>query len=44
MPPLDMMHFLDLIDPSEDDRPTLIFVRALVVVWAVAMVVIWGLS
>jgi hypothetical protein len=40
----DMTQFLDLLHPSEDDRATLVFVRAFVVMWAVAMIILWGVS
>jgi hypothetical protein len=40
----DMTHLLDLLDPSEDDRPIRVFVGAIVVVWALACLVIWGAS
>jgi hypothetical protein len=39
----DMTHLLDLL-ASEDDPASRIFVRAVVVAWAVACLALWGAS
>jgi hypothetical protein len=40
----DMTHLLDLLDPSEDNRPMRAFMGAVVVFWVVACLVVWSLS